>query len=137
MARPAKPSDDRRFRAARLAANELGMDTWDASFRRQERGLGDDWFMLMQTNDPERIDRVLGLAEDILPLDDIATRPGLEFIVQGLRRFPGKGWVSPFCAAQLDHPKSQRRDPGTRPMGHAVLAGRGPRLHHRRRQTRA
>ncbi len=54
------------------------MDTWEASFRRQQRDLGDHWFDLMRTSDQERIDRLLGLAESTLPLDDIATGPGME-----------------------------------------------------------
>jgi len=107
-----KDDDDRRFWQARDAAEGLGMDTWDASFRRQQRDLGDHWFDLMRTSDQERIDRLLGLAESTLPLDDIATGPGMElgmgpafrhhgaldFIVQGLRHFPGKGWVFVRCA---------------------------------------
>jgi hypothetical protein len=115
--------DDRRFWQARNAAERLGIDTWDASFRRQERGQGDHWFELMRANEPERIDRVLGLAEGILPLDDIATGPRMEllgvgpafrhhgalgFIVQGLRRFPDKGWV--FVRSALRSPVIRNRN---------------------------
>jgi hypothetical protein len=116
--------DDRSFWQARDAAERLGMDTWGASFRRQQRGLGNHWFELMQTSDPERIDRVLGLAEGILPLDDIATGLGmglafqhhgaLDFIVQGLCRFPGKGWM--FVRSALRSPVIRNRNMAIRAL---------------------
>jgi hypothetical protein len=63
----------------------------------------------MQTADPGRIDRVLALAESAIPLDQIATGPGtelglghsaLDFIMQELGRFPGKGWALVRAALQ-------------------------------------
>jgi hypothetical protein len=60
----------------------------------------------MQTDDPERINRVVRLAEERLPLAEIATgaaeelglgleyqaHSALDFVLQDLRRFPRKGW---------------------------------------------
>ncbi len=98
--------DDVGFWEARRVAEALGIDTWEYSFRRQESGTGDAWFDLMQTEDPGRIDRVIRLAKEQIPLHEVATGPGeewglgeefrhhsaLDWIVQGLGRFPGKGW---------------------------------------------
>ena len=114
--------DSQGFWRARAAADQLGIDTWDASFQRQERGLDENWYHLMQTNDPGRIDRVLALAESVLPLDQIATGPGselglgpafrhhsaLDSIVRGLGRFPGKGWT--FVRAALQSPVIRNRN---------------------------
>lgn len=105
--------DSHGFWQARAAADQLGIDTWDASFQRQERGLDENWYHLMQTDDPGRIDRVLALAESALPLDQIATGPGSElglgpafrhhgalgFIVQDLGRFSGQGVGLRACRA--------------------------------------
>ena len=98
--------DDRAFWQAQRVAEALGIDTWEHSFRRQESGTGEAWFNLMQTEDPERIDRVIGLAKAQIPLHEVATGPGeelglgpafghhsaLDWIVQDLGRFPGQGW---------------------------------------------
>jgi hypothetical protein len=87
------------------AAKLFGIDTWDVHFQRLQRG-EDHWYFVMQTSDPIRIDRVVSLAEERLPLEDIATGPAdelglgpgfqahgaLDFVLQDLRRFPGKGW---------------------------------------------
>ena len=132
--------DSRGFWRARAAAERLGIDTWDASFQRQERGLDENWYQLMQTDDPGRIDRVLALAESVLPLDQIATGPGtelgfshafrhhsaLDYIVQELGRFPGKGWA--FVRAALQSPVIRNRIHGNqsaRRMATGILAGRG------------
>jgi len=90
------------YRVARI----LGIDTWDHSFERLTSGRGSDWYRVMQTDDPTRIDRVVALAEERLDLDAIASGPANElgfgpewaqhshlgFVVQDLTRFPGKGW---------------------------------------------
>ena len=76
----------------------------------------------MQTDDPARIDRALALAEQQIPLDQIATGPALEsglgrtyalhgeldFILSSLDRFPRKGW--PFIAAALRSPVIRNRN---------------------------
>lgn len=94
------------FRHADHAARILGIDTWNQHFARLESGDGDRWYFVMQTDDSARIDRVVALAEKLIPLDEIATGPAeemgfglpwanhsnLDFVLQDLRRFPGKGW---------------------------------------------
>ncbi len=94
------------FSNADQAAKSLGIDTWDHQFARLESGIDDGWYFVMQTDDPARIDRVVALAEKTLPLDKIASGPAeemglglewanhshLDFVLQDLRRFAGKGW---------------------------------------------
>jgi len=93
------------FWIARRVANSLGLDTWDATLQQHKSG-DEQWYSLMQTNNPARIDRVIALAEETLPLKDIASGPALlnglglefkdhsavDFIVQNLKLYPGKGW---------------------------------------------
>jgi hypothetical protein len=69
-------------------------------------------------NAPARIDRVVALAEQVLTLDAIATGPAreigigrawashrhLDFVLQDLRRWPGKGW--PLIHAGMRSPVS-------------------------------
>ena len=114
--------DKTAFWQARQVAEALGIDTWEHSFRRQEGGAGDEWFFLMQTEDPQRIDRVLQLAEDTIPLEEVATGPAeelglgeafahhsaVDFIVQDLGRFPGKGWK--LIEAALKSPVIRNRN---------------------------
>ena len=100
-------ADDRDFRQAKRAALQLGLDPWDAVFRRQQADPRSSfWWDLMQTEDVARVRRVVAHAEAALPLGDVATGPGtvlgvggdywahsaLDFVVQDLRRFPGEGW---------------------------------------------
>jgi hypothetical protein len=94
------------FYEADEAAKALGIDSWNQHFSRLETGADDGWFFVMRTDDPGRIDRVVALAEKRIPLDEIATGPAeemglgpawanhghLDFVLQDLRRFPGKGW---------------------------------------------
>lgn len=93
------------FWTARGVANALGIDTWDASLKQHMSG-DEQWGALMQSKDPARIDRVIALAEKTLPLEAIASGPALlnglglafidhsaiDYIVQDLKLFPGKGW---------------------------------------------
>ncbi|MBA2542599.1 MAG: hypothetical protein H0V17_23350 [Deltaproteobacteria bacterium] len=98
--------DPNTFGQADEAAKALGIDTWGHHFARLESGDGDGWYFVMRTDDPGRIDRVISLAERLIPLDKISTGPAeetglgrewadhshLDFVLQDLRRFPGKGW---------------------------------------------
>lgn len=109
------------FRQAAAAAQVLAIDVWDLCFERLQRG-EDMWYVALQTDDPERIDRVVALAEERLPLDRIATGPAdelgfgsdfwehreLNFVLQALRRFPGHGW--PLLRAALQSPVVSNRD---------------------------
>jgi hypothetical protein len=47
----------------------FGIDTWNVYFERLQRG-EDQWYFVMQTDDPIRIDQVVSLAEERLPLKD-------------------------------------------------------------------
>lgn len=109
------------FRQAAAAAQVLGLDVWNLFFERLQRG-EDVWYYALQTDDPERIDRVVALAEERLPLDRIATGPAEELgfgpdfqdhrelncVLQNLGRFPGQGW--PLLRAALQSPVVSNRD---------------------------
>lgn len=99
----------------------LGIDPWPHFFKRIE--LGEDyWWDLMRTTDESRIDQVLDLAHSRIPLDQIATGPAsemgmgpeysahnaLNFVLQGLCNFPGKGWE--FIATGLQSPVIRNRN---------------------------
>lgn len=121
-------SDDRQtFWTATEAAQALGLDIWEVYFERTERG-EDHWYFVMQTDDPAQVDRVVRLAEERLPLDEIATGPGeelglgpeyqhhsaLDFVLQDLRRFPGKGWL--LIGAGLQSPVVRNRNMAVRAL---------------------
>jgi hypothetical protein len=114
-------SDSSIFRQAAEAARVLEIDAWNLVFERLQSG-EDVWSYAVQTEDPERIERVVALAEERLPLDEIATGPAdelgfgpgfwdhreLDFVLQALRRFPGHGW--PLLRAALQSPVISNRD---------------------------
>ena len=102
-------SDDRHtFGIASYAARLLGIDAWDVYFERLKRGNEDSWlwFGALETDDIDRLERVITFAEETLPLNEITSGPSdslglgpefehhwaLGFVVATLRRFPGKGW---------------------------------------------
>ncbi len=109
------------FWTATEAARVLGIDTWDIYFERLKRG-EDQWYFVMQTNDHERIDKVVQFAEETVPLQEIASGPAdslglgpefqhhsaLDFVLQDLRRFPSKGW--PLIRAGLQSPVVRNRN---------------------------
>jgi hypothetical protein len=113
--------NDQTFWPATQAARLLSIDAWDVYFERLKRG-EDRWYFTVQTNDPERIDRVIKFAEETLPLQRIASgsadsmglgpdfrhHSALDFLLQDLRRFPGKGW--PLIQAGLQSPTVRNRD---------------------------
>ncbi|MEI1249323.1 hypothetical protein [Rhizobium aouanii] len=123
LADPWLLTDDHfRFYHAITLARHLDMDIWQIYLNRQLAG-HNSWYFLMRTDDPERIDRVLDLARSQLAFDDVATGPQLEiighgkkyethaafdYIVQDLRRFPGKGWD--FVEASLQSPLIRNRN---------------------------
>lgn len=100
--------DESTFWQARKLAQLIEIDWWPVVYQRQQNSTPDQeyWGMLMDTDDLERIDKVLELAENVLPLDKIGTGPslhsgfgedymlysGLDFIVQYLGEYVGKGW---------------------------------------------
>lgn len=93
------------FGLAAQAAPLVGVDPWPAYFERLQRG-EDYWYESMLTNDPARVDLVIQHAMQTLDLGSIATGPAdelglgpqwsehgkLDWVLQELRRFPGKGW---------------------------------------------
>lgn len=95
------------FNLAISASRLRQQDPWEAIFSRQLADpLDDNWYQLMQTDQPEHIARVIVLAEQQLDLDAIASGPGtamglglayrqhqaLDFVLQDLKKFPGMGW---------------------------------------------
>ena len=116
------------FWNAAEAARSLGIDIWDVYFERLERG-EDDWYFVMQSDDPHRIDRVVELAQARLPLEEIASgasdelglgsefksHRALDFVLQDLRRFPGKGWR--LIRAGLQSPVTRNRNMAIRSLG--------------------
>jgi hypothetical protein len=120
--------DPHTFHTAAAAARVLEIDTWEVFFERLERGEPHHWYSVMQTDDPARIDRVVALAEERLPLEQIATGPAdelglgpgfqhhgaLDFVLQDLRRFPGRGW--PLIRAGLQSPVTRNRNMAVRAL---------------------
>ncbi len=96
--------DEKDFWTGVRAAKVLGIDSWEQCFRRIEEG-DDRWFLVTETEDQARIERVIRLADARIPLDDIASGPALElglgnefaghlaldWLLQGVQRFPGLG----------------------------------------------
>lgn len=113
--------EEQRFFLAARVARVLGMEIWDRYFERLQAGCS-CWYHVMQTDDPERIDRVLALALERMDLEAIATGPDdllglgpehsphnqLDFILQDLRRFPGRGWD--FIRSGLRSPVVRNRN---------------------------
>ena len=95
------------FNLAVFASRLRQQDPWEAIYSRQLADPADNnWYQLMQTNQPENIARVISLAEQQLDLEAIASGPGtamglglayqqhqaLDFVLQDLKKFPGMGW---------------------------------------------
>ena len=115
---------------AAMAARAFGIDPWDAYFRRVARGAGDpwDWHRLGQTDDAEKLERVLRLGEERIPLDAIATGPAdamgmgpgyephtmLDGVLGAVGRLPGRGW--PMIAAALRSPSVRNRHSALRAL---------------------
>ena len=119
--------DRQEFWYASRAAGKLGIDPWPHFLARTKAG-EEYWWDLMQTSDGDRIDKVLSLASESLDLDAIATGPGdhlglgaayashraLDFILQDLGGFPGKGWA--FIEAGLQSPVVRNRNMALRAL---------------------
>lgn len=98
--------DDRLFWTVCRVGEILGIDVWPVRFERQAAGTSDQWYFLMQTDRPERVEAVLALGRRKLDLAKVGSGPGAglgfgpdfgddsatDFIVQDLARFPGLGW---------------------------------------------
>lgn len=96
--------DDVKFWEGGEAARVLKIDVWEHYYQRVLNG-HDGWYHLMQTTDSGRVTRAVTLAEELIPLDRIATGPsnslglGVEFKAHGdldwllsaLSNWPGYG----------------------------------------------
>ncbi len=94
------------FRADQ-AAKELGLDVWEFHWERLHKAPGNEnlWPFALQTSDRARIEKVVSLAEEVLPLSQIASGPAdemgmgdpfkahrqLDWVLQALDAFPGIG----------------------------------------------
>ncbi len=119
--------DRQEFWNASRACQKFGIDPWPYFFNRTEAGEG-YWWDLMRISDEDRIDQVLELGLKCIPLDKIATGPGnemglgleysahsaLDFVIQDLGKFPGKGWA--FIAAGLQSPVVRNRNMSIRAL---------------------
>ncbi len=90
------------------AARLIGVDTWDLCLKRLMNNQLDtvSWEFILEEADKNNIDAIIDLADQLLPLDEIASGPAneigsgeafkahncLDFILQTLEAFPGKGW---------------------------------------------
>jgi len=97
---------DSDFWNARTVAHDLGIDTFEATFRQLDRNpLGFDWFDAWQNADTDRAMRLTELARTRLPLIEIASGPATELgmgpewlphralgqSIEALRNHPGIG----------------------------------------------
>ncbi len=123
-------SDDRLiFWTGATVAERMGLDIWEKRFQRQREGRDEQWYDLMRTRDPARVDRVVELALEQIELRSIATgaadesgfgaeyrqHSALDFILQDLGEFPGKGW--PLVEAGLRSPVIRNRNMALKVLG--------------------
>jgi hypothetical protein len=101
-------TDEQVFYDGDTAASYLSIDTWAVHFDRVKTAplTSSSWYRLMQQTDDSRIDGVLEFTKAVLPLEQIETGPAdetglgqnfrphqaLDWVLQDLRRFPGRGW---------------------------------------------
>jgi hypothetical protein len=112
------------------AAGLLGIDMWEIHWKRlaenpTESGL---WYSVMKNANKERIDQILTLATNKLPLDQIATGPAddlglgqeynlhscLDFLLQDLDKYPNKG--SELIQTGLRSPVTRNRNMAIRTL---------------------
>lgn len=103
-----KSDDALVFFEANQSARVLGIDTWPTHWERlQTKPLDSSrWYEVMRLADNERIGEIIAFAEKSIPVAEIATGPAdemgfgkkfvahscMDYILQDLRRFPGKGF---------------------------------------------
>jgi len=130
-ARGLHEDDHKLFWAAERTAKSLGLETFDAHWRRL---LADpvtgNWYAVMQGADDRRIGQIVQLATDALDPDVLATGPAdalgmgpeyaahsaLGFILQDLGRFPGRGWN--LVRAGLRNPVVRVRNMAVKTLRH-------------------
>jgi hypothetical protein len=116
--------DETVFWEAKKAAHHLEIDISEICWKRLIEKPHDSgrWFDAMLTAEPTTIDRIVDFALQKIPLDSIATGPGtdlglgpeynmhscLDFILQDLGKFPGKGF--PLISTGLKSPVIRNRN---------------------------
>ncbi|WP_194815340.1 hypothetical protein [Nocardia sp. XZ_19_385] len=101
------PEHRGRFHVALTCAGKLGMDVFAHALDRLRNGSDDAfiWQWAMDEADETTVEQVVALAEEILPLDNLASGPteslglgrdfeadmALEFVVRPLSEYPGQG----------------------------------------------
>lgn len=118
-----KSKDNLVFYSANRAAKNHGIDTWDLHLEKikadPKRGF---WWEVMQSNDCMKIQKVVDLAIELLPLHEIATgasdstglgekywaHSALDFILQDLGKYPGVGWT--LVKVGLQSPVTRNRN---------------------------
>ncbi|MDP2877690.1 MAG: hypothetical protein Q8O00_15985 [Holophaga sp.] len=110
------------FAEADRAAGLMGMDVWPIHMDRLRQDKGDGWWSVTRTKDAGRMAQLVALAEERLPLEQMATGPdvkmwggplnqefnALDFILQALDQFPGLGW--PLINTGLQSPVIRTRN---------------------------
>lgn len=108
-------------RIAHLAARHLDLDDWRILYSRLQGG-DSLWYEFLQGIDEPRLNNVLSLAQELLPLEAMASGPAeamgfgpefenhtaLDFLLQTLRDFPGRGW--PLIRVGLKSPVIRNRN---------------------------
>ncbi|KQV47467.1 MULTISPECIES: hypothetical protein [unclassified Duganella] len=121
-------NDDQIFWTAARAGEILGLDVWEKRFERQNAKLSEQWYYLMRTDDPARIQAVIDLLLTQFDLATIATGPAEEMglgpgnekysaigaVLQDIGRFPGTGW--PLVQAGLRSPVIRNRNMAIRAL---------------------
>lgn len=116
--------NEQEFYSADQASKALAIDTWDIHWRRLQDKPADPgrWYHVMAGCDRDRIERVIEFAEANIDLAAIATGTAdelglgppfeqhscLDFVLQDLRRFPGKGGA--LIEAGLNSPVVRNRN---------------------------
>ncbi len=119
------------FAYADQATKALRIDTWDIHWRRLQQKPSDQgrWYHVMALCDEHRIGKVIEFAEATLDLSAIATGAAdelglgrgfeqhscLDFVLQDLRRFPGRG--AKLIAAGLVSPVVRNRNMAVAALG--------------------
>lgn len=120
--------DNPTFWTAARAGEIIGLEVWGKRFERQKAKLSEQWYYLMQTDDPARIQLVIDLLVTQFDLATIATGPAEEMgfgpgcekysaidsVLQELGRFPGMGW--PLIQTGLRSPVIRNRNMAIRAL---------------------
>ena len=117
-------TDDREFWEVDKAAEILGIDMWDVHWKRLNENPTEStlWYNVMKLANNGRIDLILNLATEKIPLNQISTgaqdnlglgeeyklHSCIDFIIQDLDKYPGKG--EKLILASLKSPVTRNRN---------------------------